>query len=78
MADIDKVILNEDNDPAIIYIPKNAVGLRIIAKVLDEKDDSIYEAETTFSLERLNEARIDGAYWEDDNTKYVINEEVNT
>lgn len=61
--------------PMIIYIPENAVKLQIIASLLDE-DDSIIKAESKYDIGMIREGLIEGQYWEDENVKYVLNEDM--
>lgn len=57
--------------PAIIYIPDNAVKITVSADII-EPDLSLHKAEMVLNMAELNEAKIDGEYWEDENVKYVL------
>lgn len=59
--------------PAIIYIPDNTYKLTVNAKLVD-KNDEFYDAEMVLSLPEIQEARIRGEEWEDENTYWTLTE----
>ena len=65
--------MNEDvkTVPAIIYIPDNAVKITVRADIIDP-NLSLHNAEMVLNMAQLNEAKIDGEYWESENVKYVF------
>ena len=71
----DKKVIYKDTDitPAIIYIPKNCVGLTVKAEIY-EKGETV-TAEQDMNTEQVYEARVKGDNWEDDNTYYFLTEE---
>ena len=60
--------------PAIIYIPESAVKITVVADIID-KDLNISKAVTELDMPALNEAKISGYDWEDDNAKYELTDE---
>lgn len=58
--------------PALIYIPDNAVKLKVLATIIDGETDELYEAELKMTLSEITEARIEGEEWEWNNVKYVL------
>ena len=68
-----KELSNNDLQAAIIYIPKEAVQLKIIAHLLDPDNLKVYRAENVMTLTDIKEAIIDGDYWEAENVTYKLN-----
>ena len=68
---------NDDLIPIILYIPKDAVRLKIDVTMIDSDNDEceLFHAESVMAHGELINACIDGREWEDNNIKYVINEE---
>lgn len=65
--------INENLQPAIIYIPKDTIAMEITIKLLDSEDYSIYECSQTMDIGAIKDAIIDGDGWEAENVKYVLN-----
>lgn len=65
-------IIYEDDDivPAVVYIPKNCIGMEITAKIYN--DGQIVNAVNTLDTEAVHEARIQGDEYEGDNVFYTL------
>jgi len=66
-------LYNDDLQAAVIYIPKDAVQLNIIAHLIDPDNLEMYKAENKMTLSDIKDAIIDGEYWEAENVKYKLN-----
>lgn len=66
-----KVIFEGDDIvPAIIYIPKNCIGMEVTAKIYD--GGKVEKAVSTMDTEAVHEARIQGDEYEDENAYYTL------
>lgn len=63
----------EDNVPAVIWIPSNAIELKMTATVYI--DGKIKKAETTFDTKDIREMMNDGHDWEEEFAKYELTDE---
>lgn len=63
--------LDVDLVPVILYIPNNAVSVEINARIIDE-NENICTAVSKYNMKELNDAKIEGEYWESENIKYTL------
>lgn len=68
-------ILHEDQMTIFLSIPKNTYKLEVTAKCINEETEEKFEAITSLSLSEIIENRLHELDWEEENVKYVINEE---
>lgn len=68
-------IYDKDCIPAIIYIPPEAVQIKISCKLIDEENFKTYDVEKTMNMTEIRNSIISGDEWEAENVKYVINKD---